>query len=67
MRRHVVRCLHGLGFCLMLVWFSSCADASYWVGRTFYGVDCSPEAVETNNGKCVYVKKGTASAQASRP
>jgi hypothetical protein len=38
----------------------SCADASYWYARTFYGIDCRPESL--TNGQCVPVKKGDPNA-----
>jgi hypothetical protein len=53
-----------LGCSLLL---SGCAEYAYWHGRTFYGVDCSPQAAETNNGKCVYLKKGNNHAENPRP
>ena len=46
---------------------SGCAEYATWHGRTFYGVDCSPEVVQTNNGKCVYLNKEKVHADKARP
>lgn len=54
---------------MLLLALSGCADASYWVGRTFYGVDCSPAVVQAHGGYCVYLndKKEVPHAEAARP
>jgi hypothetical protein len=46
---------------------SGCAEYAYWHGRTFYGIDCSPAVVQAHNGKCAYLKTGTAHAEKTRP
>jgi hypothetical protein len=55
-----------LGLWLVL---SGCSDALYWYGRTVYGVDCSPQVAQANNGHCAYVKdkKGEGHAETPRP
>lgn len=53
-----------LGLCVLAVSLSGCAEYAYWHGRTFYGVDCAPQVVQANQGKCVYLKKGESHAGA---
>jgi hypothetical protein len=54
-------------FLLCCVVTSGCADYAYWVGRTFYDIDCRPEVVEKYHGKCAYMKKGESHAETMRP
>ena len=57
-RRDVV--LYGLlTLALLGLWLalSGCSQALYKYGEVVYGVNCRPEVVQANNGKCVYVKE----------